>query len=1037
MSDVLQVTTLGGLALARNGIALTGFHSRKVDALVVYLSYTRQAEMREQVADLLWDDETQATANLRVLLTDLRQFLAPFFLITRTQVGINPDSTVWLDTAQFEAALETVRKQQTRDGALTPATAGTLEQALALYHGDFLKGFYIRSSPRFEEWVLLEQERLRRLALNALQRLTQFYLEQRDYTHGIKTAARLFEIDPLNELTQQQMMQLLARSGEQHAALAHYEKYRQLLAAELNAEPSPETTALREQIRAGTFAEKIGESARSNLPRMLTPFVGRAEELADLETRLSNPNVALVTLLGPGGVGKTRLALRAAERLYPHFRDGVTFVALAAVTDANLVATTLAETLNVTEKGGEALFSRVKNYLRAKQMLLVMDNFEQVLDAAPLLTELLAACPHLKILATSREKLNVYGEHEFPVSPLPTPDLAQLPARAADVVETIASYPAVALFVQRATAAQSDFKLTTANARVVAEICTRLDGLPLAIELAAAQIRTFPPLHLLARLNNRLNVLTGGERDRAPRHQTLRATLDWSYTLLDTREKRGLRQLAVFCGGWDLNAARELMQMQEDSVAPATLNLLTSLVDKSLVQRVGRDTEEPRFTMFEVVREYARELSQLHNERAALERHHALYFLELARQAQQQMQGPSQVRWLNQMEHELDNVRAALQWTIANREIEIGLELAHCLGRFWTVHDRWSEGRSWLEQLLALPTEQTETLLRAEAMYSVGLLATWMSDFAAARGFFGQALALSKTLGAELVEARILSGLAAVLQSQNELKTARTLAAESQALFEKVGTDYDLAWCNLTHAANLVQGGNFGQARPEIENILAVFDRMGDHWGSGVACSYLGLVARFTGDVPSASLYKARALALLTEVGDVARVGLVYFFLGSPSGEPAERDAELAFFRTKVETYRRMDNRVELAQALLGLGGAEHRHGREPEAQALFTECLALCAEVGLRHEAAECLEGLAGVAAAQDQPERATRLFGAVDTSSRFLTGALAEAWRGNYGTDLALVRAQLDEAMFNALWAEGRALSLEQAIEYALNPA
>ncbi len=1035
MPDQLRVSTLGGLKLKRNGAPLTGFHSRKVDALIVYLVSTRQPQAREFLADLLWDEQTRASANLRVLITDLRQTLAPFFIITRTSVELNPASEIYLDSAAFEAQLELPIEMPRTSGSAWHLNrrdaAATLENALALYRGDFLKGFYIRESPRFEEWVLLEQERLRRLAVTALQRLTNFYLAQREYVRGIETASRLFEIDPLNELTQQQVMELLARSGEPNAALSQYEKYKHLLAAELNAEPSPETTTLRDQIRAGTFAEKINVSARSNLPRALTLFVGRAQELSDLDARLRDANIPLLTLIGMGGVGKTRLALRAAENAAAHFRDGVTFIALASIPSANLVIPTLADALGVSEKGGEDIFKRVENFLRGKQMLLLVDNMEQVLDAAPRLTELLSACPHLKILATSREKLHLYGEHEFPVAPLPFPEPAQL-ANPNELVATIARYPAVALFVQRATAAQSDFKFTPSNARAVAEICARLDGLPLAIELAAARVQMLPLPLLLERLTQRLELLSEGERDRAPRQQSLRGALDWSYALLDELEKKLFRALAVFGGGWTLNAA-EFVAHQEPNI---TLNLVTSLADKNLAQRVAGEWDTPRFTMLETLREYARECLTRENETAEFEQQHALYFRAFAQEAEPALLGPSQVQWFENIERELDNVRAALQWALAHEQAEIGLELAHALGRFWTVHDHWAEGRRWLEGLLALPETHalSETRARARGLFSAAFLANWMSDYAAARAHLEQARALADALDDSLLRAQILTAQSSVHQAQGDLKQARKFIEQALPLFEKFGAPYDVAWGVLARAGVDLQRGNFFAARPAIERALSEFQRVGDHWACAIACANLGFIARFTLQRAKASAYKARALSLLEQYGDQARIGMLYFFLGAPSGEPAELDAEVSFFQEQVNALTLQNDRTTLARAQLGLASALHRRGDAARAKKVFIECLMLCAGLELNPEAIECLEGFAGLAAAQEQPARAARLFGAVEQASRSLYGALAHAWRGNFGADLALARAQLDEATFDQLWAEGRAMNLEQAIGYAL---
>lgn len=1032
MNGALQVVTLGGLSIQRQDVPRVKFHSRKTEALVVYLFSTRQPQSRDVLADLLWEDRSQASANLRVLLTDLRQFLAPYFVITRSSVELNPAGEYWFDAAAFQAHLDTAQRLS-RHGQLTRASVAELERALALYQGDFLKGFYIRESPRFEEWVLLEQERLRRRAVNALQDLTAYYLERREYALGIQAARRLFEIDPLNELTQQQLMQLLARSGEHHAALAHYDKYKQLLAAELNAEPSPHTTALRDQIQAGTLVEKISRSVRSPLPRTLTPFLGRARELAELEEKLKDTHIALVTLLGPGGVGKTRLALRTAENVYSHFGDGVAFVALASVSDPNLVVTTIAETLGVPEKGGETILHRLKEHLCAQELLLLLDNFEQVVAAAPVLSELLTACAHLKILVTSREKLHLYGEHEFPVAPLPFPPLTTLSPDAADLVTQIARYPAVALFVQRASASQPDFKLVPGNARAVAEVCARLDGLPLAIELAAARINLLTPQEMLTQLTNRLNLLSAGERDRAPRHQTIRGAIDWSYDLLNSAERKLFRQLSVFVGGCDFQAAATLVAPQE-TVSPLTLQLLDSLVNKSLVQRTARAAGEPRFIMLETLREYARECLEQHDETAAVERQHALYMLNFVRAAELELQGPSQVQRLNQCEAELDNLRAALQWALKHNEPAIGIEMVSRSGRFWTVHDHWAEGRRWLEQLQELPQADVPLLVRARGLHSVGLLAHWMFDYDAANRYLRRALELAEQLDDERTLAQILLAQSSALQVIGELDQAAVALEQGVRILRELGLPQDVGWCYLSEAGLQFQLGNFESSRQLFAQAVADFQQQGDHWGAGIATSFIAIVAMLAGDVQAAGLYKAQALALLTQVGDMARVAVLHFFVGSPLNEPSESDAELEFFQEQFRLSTRRNDKPTIARAGVGLASAFHRRGQQAQASELFRATLTLFLDLGDELWAIECIEGLARVAAAQQQHARAVRLFAATAALRRLLNISLIRAGHGNYGTALASAKSQLGETEFNALWVEGCALSLKQATEYAV---
>jgi len=597
---------------------------------------------------------------------------------------------------------------------------------------------------------------------------------------------------------------------------------------------------------------------QTNLPLQPTALIGREHEVAQVCALLRGSDTRLLTLTGPGGTGKTRLALQVAAEFLDSFADGVYFVALAPIRDPALVIETIAATLGVKEGGDQPLLTLLKRHVREKQILLVLDNFEQVSDAAPLVAELLEAAPRLKALVTSRACLQIYGEAEFPVPPLALPDPRRLPP-----LERLTQYEAARLFIERARAVKPDFAISDENAPAVAEICVRLDGLPLAIELAAVRIKVLTPAALLARLSRRLHVLTGGARNLPARQQTLRDAIAWSHELLPEVEQALFARLAVFVGGCTLEAVEAVCKADDDLVSDP-LDTIQALVNNSLVRQEVRGNAEPRLHMLETIREYALEQLVARGEEAALRNRHASYYLNLAEAAQPRLDTDQQEAWLDRLDAEHDNLRAALAWALERGETELAVRLSTALWRFWEMRGYFTEGRRWLSTVLD-QSHEVDVALQAAVYSAAGTMAYHQRDHAQAIRCHQQALDLYPSLADKRGIAFTLNNIGVQWLEQGDFAPAIEHFTESLVLTQELGQTRTSAytWHNLGEMARWQ--GDYAQAAVLYSQSLAVLRTLGDHWAACYSLVGLGKVAGYQGNASQATEFYQEALALCQE----------------------------------------------------------------------------------------------------------------------------------------------------------------------------
>ncbi len=773
--------------------------------------------------------------------------------------------------------------------------------------------------------------------------------------------------------------------------------------------------------------EQIGNH---HVPVPLTPLLGREQEVAEVSTLLRASEIRLLTLTGTGGVGKTHLALHIVHQVCNDFADGVSFVSLAPVRDPDLLLSALAHTLGLRETGSQALLEQLIGYLNSKHLLLFLDNFEQLMQAAPTLTALLERCPQLKLLVTSREVLHVRGEHVYLVRPLPLPDPGQL-AAGGDPFR----YASIVLFLQRAQAVTWDFQITSANAEVIAAICRSLDGLPLALELAAARIQLLPPHLLLARLEHRLPILTQGLRDAPARQQTLRTTLQWSYDLLSAAEQRLFRRLAVFVGGCTFEAVTMLSKELGDEPT-AVLEGIESLLSKNLIQRTEGIDEEPRLLMLETIREYGVECVRAHGEMEHSQRAHCAYYLALAQQARPTFIAAPATWWLERLEQEHDNLRAAMHWALEQGETqgsELALRLGEALCWLWLIHGHWQEGQQFLEHALTKGGEVAAPV-RAKVLQVAGWMALCLGESRRAKERCEQSLALLRELGDIQRSALCFYILGMVALYDGQLMAARSLLEESLRLWNAEGEKAASTYALYTLALIACYQGEYGRAyalyresqggHQELENRMGVAEALrGQAW-------VMLLSQGAHGDPAAIHPLLTEALTIAREINDQGSIADCCYVLGLAWLSQGDLTAARSLLEECERRNRELQSGPNIVAALVALGRLTLAESDGARAALLYEEGLVRAQEGSYLWLIAPCLEGVASVAAVREEFVRAAQLWGMAAVLRESIGTPLPPMERADYERWVTSTRQALEEQTFATAWAAGRSMTVERLL-------
>ena len=962
---MLEIYLLGRFEVQTNGEPVE-LPSRPAQMLLAYLALQPEIQhRRDKVAGRLWPEsaESNAKANLRHALWKLRQSIGEDMIeADRSSLKLSQKKTEQIDALQ----LETWAEEATR--------AEEWIQWAALYKGELLPGWY-------EEWVVRERERLEALFQRHMPTALEAMVDEQRWDSVLKWSERWIALGHVPEHAYRALMTAHAVLGDSAAVAATYERCAKALRSELGVEPSPETKSHYEALAAGERPEpsstaQVGEpsKAQHNLPAKTTTFIGREQEINKLTGLLDGTDHRLVTITGPGGSGKTQLALQVGRRLTGEFADGVWFTDLSQLSDPDLIASSIASVLGVKERGDRSAFESLQEYLVHREVLLLLDNFEHLIEGAPIVGELLSSAEGLKCLVTSREPLRVYGERELPLRPLSLPE-----ADEEITLEALGNSEAVQLFRDRAAAIDPRFEVTADNAYEVSEICRRLDGLPLAIELAAARVRMFPPKALLEQLDDRLGTLTGGPRDAPVRQRTLRGTLKWSHSLLSTNEQALFSRLGIFVGGCDLRSLRAVCgDIRDDELVGSVQSLLA----KSLLYQEAGLESEPRYRMLETIREYALDQLDAEELRDEIARRHARYFADLVELAREELEEAVTERWIDRLEIEHDNIRTALSWSLdQGDEAALALKIVGSMTTFWHVRGYLTEGYTATLSALESAGKHADPRLKAKATLGAALLAYRQNNIPAAGKHYEDALELSRNVDAPAWMAKALIGVGMVATER----------------------------------------GQYEAVEEKFEQALELFRSVDDKSGMSNAFMNLGWAAMRTGDYETAEKQIKKALDLSREIDNRQAVGLCLSGLGEAYLRMGELEPATEYLEDSLSVRTSLGDRWGMGATLGSLGWAAMHQEDWTNARDRLKESLSIRKELGDKGGMAWCLEKLAEINLTTGQGTRAAKLYGAAHSIRESIGSSIDPADQAEYQDNLEELRKQLGEHEFEAAWSRG----------------
>ncbi len=1048
---IWRIELLGGVSLSRGGEQRPPFKTRRMTRLLARLAcFPDRAHARDILAEELWPEEDPEAIRerFRQTLALLRRELEPadvsagsVLIADRSTVRLAPRSFT-TDIADFTAALRMAATETDLVRQIAP-----LRQAVTLYRGDLMPGFD-------EDWIQTERLHLAERSRQALVRLTMLLASGGQWEEAIETARRTITADPLHEEAHCMLIRLFAQSGRMADAHRQYEALERLLKEQMNLEPAAATQDLMRELRSGlTLASLLSVSPQppvvvapleptlpaqtvapptAVLPHPMTRFYGREAEIEQLTALLSPQGVPsnapppLVTLTGQGGAGKTRLALEVARRLAPSYAQAVWFVPLADVLSPERIGDAVCETLELARSGQSDPIQQAIAFLRGyPNALLIFDNFEHLQEeGTPVLQALRHRLPHLACLVTSRHKLNLDGERDLTLSPLATPEGEQSS-------EQLQSYPSVQLFLDRAQAARYSFALTPANADAIATLVQQLEGLPLAIELAAAWAATLTPEQILLRLSHRFELLVSRRRDAPQRHRSLQAVLEGSVQLLPPWLQKLYAQLSVFRGGWTLEAVEQVARVPT-TTSVGTLHYMEGLAllqERSFVHSEEADAEM-RYSLLESLRKFGAEQLTAEEQRSLAQRH-AAFYLVLATEAQAHLRTPAEKQWFDRLELENENLRAALGWALAN-EPDTALQMTARLPHFWMTRGFAREGSDWLHRALRCPAEVST--VRAEALNGLALMKFSLSEYDAGKAWALESLKARRELEDPQGTAKTLNTLGAILMEQGDYREAQTCYEECLGLHRLTGHRMGESIV-LANLGNLVYGqGEYAMACNYYEACLEARRALGDRRGIAAALDYMARAVREQGDYGRACDLHAESLDMRRELNDKQSVALSLNHMAFAKILMGEKVVARTLLEESLVYSREIGDKAGVAEAFSLLGELARQDNAGTSPRGYWSESLTIWQEMGDRASTVALLESFAGLVHSEGQSDAAAQLLGFAEALRTEIFSPLRPSSLPRYAQTLDAVRAALGSEAFEAAWTVGRSLTLEQAIRLVL---